>query len=255
MNKKLTLRLMIVLMCTLGISAMGYGNVYETRAFIPKGGDANILYDASAIHDAVNSPSKGKGKIIPYFGYYLKTDIKMKTNSNGLWYLSNFFESDPQSQMFVEVKLKYKGKEYSFNNTESAYQAGKSIIYGTVTTDSQIKEFVKASPGYSKYLANTKYGQGRNHGNNAWGKIVDMMRGIVRQKFINGPLGQELVNDTGETTLIEGNEWGDTTWGRPFDGKTHSAGQSLLGNILMEVRKDIASGSAVFGTEPAYEIK
>ena len=40
--------------------------------------------------------------------------------------------------------------------------------------------------------------------------------------------------DTGDTELIEGNNWHDTFWG-VCKGK----GQNNLGKILMEVRKDI----------------
>ena len=57
------------------------------------------------------------------------------------------------------------------------------------------------------------------------------MRAIVEAKFTQNPdLAQKLI-DTGDAELIEGNNWGDRTWGT-VDG----AGKNWLGEILMLVR-------------------
>lgn len=212
----------------------------------------NYLYDRQAIQKAVASPSQGKGKVIPYFGYWNPTDIKNRTNNNGFWYLSNYFVSDPKLKMDVTVRLSYKGRVYSFNNVEAAYQAGKCLISGFISTPAQINEFVHATPDQSKYLANTKY-KFKFKITKA-SKIDAMMRSLVRQKFINGPLGKKLVNETGETTLIEGNAWDDAIWGAPFDGVKHvpakagimkgKQGQNKLGKLLVDIRKEIKSGKA-----------
>ena len=67
------------------------------------------------------------------------------------------------------------------------------------------------------------------------GHKVWIMREIVHAKFkgVTG-YGGKLVN-TGATMLIEGNDWGDTFWGRvKVDGKWK--GLNTLGVILMEER-------------------
>lgn len=203
----------------------------------PVGALPNYLYTSDDIIKAVKSKNKGLGKVIPYFGDYRKADIRQGLNRNGLWYLSNYFVSDPSAGMTVKVILMdIRGKKYTFNNTEAAYQAGKSLLAGTISTESEIKEFVQATPNYSKYLANTKYNY-RHPGRQDL--IDDLMENIVYQKFANGPLGKMLIADTGKTTLIEGNDWGDSTWGQPFDGVKHSPGKSKLGKILMKVREDL----------------
>lgn len=56
---------------------------------------------------------------------------------------------------------------------------------------------------------------------------------IVRNKFTDPDLRQKLL-DTGNARLIEGNTWGDMTWGM-VNGK----GQNLLGKILEKVRLEI----------------
>lgn len=49
----------------------------------------------------------------------------------------------------------------------------------------------------------------------------------------NSELGQKLI-DTGNATLIEGNDWGDKTW-----GMVNGAGQNKLGKILMKIREKL----------------
>lgn len=63
-----------------------------------------------------------------------------------------------------------------------------------------------------------------------------VMEDIVRAKFTqNQYLGDWLLN-TGDAELIEGNNWGDTTWG--VDIRTKK-GKNLLGKILMKVRAEL----------------
>lgn len=61
----------------------------------------------------------------------------------------------------------------------------------------------------------------------------EIMLKIVRNKFTEPALACKLLN-TGNARLIEGNTWGDTTWGM-VNGK----GQNLLGKILEKVRLEI----------------
>lgn len=229
----------------------------STSSTLPAGALPNYLYSAAAIQAAIASPSRGKGMIIPYFGYYRPADIRAKTNSNGFWYLSNYFVSEPANQKSVAVSFTYKGHTYTFNNVEAAYQAGKCLVAGIQLTHAQIQQFVAATPDESKALANTTHAYKYNPRDQQ--RIDALMTSLVRQKFINGPLANNLDTETGETELVEGNAWDDAIWGMPFDGVKHVPsqkglqGQNKLGKILVHIRADIRNGIAR-GSIPAFAI-
>lgn len=67
-------------------------------------------------------------------------------------------------------------------------------------------------------------------------KKVEIMEGLVREKFMNEALKRKLL-ETGHAKLIEGNWWGDTFWG-VCKGK----GENHLGKILMKIREEIRDG-------------
>lgn len=60
------------------------------------------------------------------------------------------------------------------------------------------------------------------------------MKDIVMAKFTQNEDLKEKLLSTGNTYLEEGNTWGDRIWG-VVDGN----GANLLGNILMNVRKEL----------------
>lgn len=62
---------------------------------------------------------------------------------------------------------------------------------------------------------------------------LDTMLFGVREKFKDEDLRQMLL-DTGDQELVEGNNWGDKFW-----GVSAGEGQNNLGKILMKVRKEI----------------
>ena len=67
-----------------------------------------------------------------------------------------------------------------------------------------------------------------------WDKIkVEVMKWVIHQKFQNPELRQLLL-DTGDEELVEGNTWGDTFW-----GVCNGYGKNMLGKILMEERESI----------------
>ena len=73
-----------------------------------------------------------------------------------------------------------------------------------------------------------------------WSLIkVGIMQEVVRRKFIANPDIRELLVQTGEEELVEGNDWGDTFWG--VDLET-GEGQNQLGKVLMEVRTAVHQG-------------
>ena len=64
------------------------------------------------------------------------------------------------------------------------------------------------------------------------GKVkVRLMYEICMCKFMQNPELRDKLLATGESTLIEGNNWGDYFW-----GKVNNCGENQLGIILMDVR-------------------
>ena len=65
-----------------------------------------------------------------------------------------------------------------------------------------------------------------------WEKVkVRLMYEICMCKFMQNPELRDKLLATGESTLIEGNNWGDYFW-----GKVNNCGENQLGIILMDVR-------------------
>ena len=61
------------------------------------------------------------------------------------------------------------------------------------------------------------------------------MKELLRRKF-SIPYLRDLLLNTENATLIEGNTWNDTFWG--IDLKT-GKGQNHLGKLLMEIREEL----------------
>lgn len=74
-----------------------------------------------------------------------------------------------------------------------------------------------------------------------WEQIkYDIMYQAVKSKFFNNPnLGLRLIR-TGDALLVEGNNWGDKTWGQVQNQEEEWEGKNWLGRILMDVRKELA---------------
>jgi len=73
-----------------------------------------------------------------------------------------------------------------------------------------------------------------------WNEIkVSVMEKLLREKFSKKNPGLvELLLETGDEELQEGNYWNDTFWG--VDLKT-GIGENNLGKLLMKIRNDIRS--------------
>lgn len=68
-----------------------------------------------------------------------------------------------------------------------------------------------------------------------WEEIkVEVMHRVVAAKFMQHPELADRLVDTQGRELVEGNTWGDRTWG-VCDG----VGENLLGRILMDVRDEL----------------
>jgi ribA/ribD-fused uncharacterized protein len=130
--------------------------------------------------------------------------------SGGNRFLSNFYPSN--------VVL----DEYIYFTVEHAFQAAK-------TTDSVERMRIRNAdtPGKAKRLGRKVTLRP------GWDDMrVDVMRGLLGQKFSREPL-RSMLRETAPAVLIEGNTWGDRFWG--VDG----SGLNWLGILLMEIRDEV----------------
>jgi ribA/ribD-fused uncharacterized protein len=122
---------------------------------------------------------------------------------------------------FWPARVMLGGQEYP--SVEHAYQAAKSHSPAE-------REAIRttASPGEAKRM-----GQRLACRRADWEEVkIEIMRDLVSQKFSGGPL-LDLLLDTGDQELIEGNDWGDTFWGVCRD-----RGENHLGKILVAIREE-----------------
>lgn len=134
------------------------------------------------------------------------------------YYLSNFYSAP--------VKL----GNLTFKTNEAAFQAAKyKVMTGTQQEQYAYIAAILAceTPGETK-----KLGKQVAIDLDKWEQIkVRCMRDIVRAKFDQNENLKIKLMATGAALLVEGNDWGDTFWGR-CNGK----GGNVLGSILMELR-------------------
>lgn len=125
------------------------------------------------------------------------------------FFLSNFYP--------VEIKL--DGIVYP--NAESAFQAQK-----TLDVEERRKFSMLRNPVQAKRLGR------KVKLRDDWEEVkLDIMTKIVSQKFLQHPHLIEMLLQTGDEELIEGNKWGDQFWGVCKD-----KGENHLGKILMKIR-------------------
>lgn len=123
---------------------------------------------------------------------------------------------------FAPSIVHFDGMEFS--TVEHAYQAAK-----TFDKDLRLKIRNAKTPNEAK-----KFGK-KIKLREDWEDVkIAVMLGLLEQKFAIPELRQLLLN-TGEAELIEGNWWGDTFW-----GVCKGRGQNHLGKLLMAIRKRIA---------------
>lgn len=124
---------------------------------------------------------------------------------------------------FYPVEIEFEG--LAFSSVEAAYQAAKSLDKRTR------RAFVLLSASEAKK-------KGRSIAlRSDWEQVkVPIMEELLNQKFAVPELAQLLL-ETGNAELTEGNWWGDTFWGI-CKGK----GQNMLGVLLMKIREKIKGG-------------
>lgn len=135
-------------------------------------------------------------------------------------YLSNFYP--------LPIRIKWNG--VLWDTVEHVFQAEKCL-------DSQAQKEIRASktPGDAKRLGRTVKLR------DDWEQIkISVMTEFVWLKFEENPLLTNKLVDTGNAYIVEGNRWHDNFWGECYcDQCAHIPGTNYLGQILMEVRKEL----------------
>lgn len=141
------------------------------------------------------------------------------------FFLSNFFE----------FPFWYRGRQWK--TVEHAFQAAKCL------NDADYDKIHNAvTPGEAKRIGR------RVTLIPAWDyRRVDVMRDCLRMKFLQNDELMQMLLDTGDEHLVEGNTWHDNDWGdcscSKCAGKT---GRNMLGNMLMDIRDNYRKGNFVW---------
>lgn len=135
--------------------------------------------------------------------------------------------------------LTWRGVE--FHSAEQAFAYAKAAFAKAPANVSVYESQVlsTAAPGEAK-----KAGRNFSIDIDEWDKHkVRYMREIVHAKFLTGTgIVGPLIN-TGAVMLVEGNDWGDSFWGRVKGSDGVWRGLNTLGVILMEERGWWSRGS------------
>ena len=142
-------------------------------------------------------------------------------------FLSNFYPHKKGGGKYPhKVRVFYNNIE--FDCVENAYQAAKF-------TDVKMQiAFSKLSPYEAKayWETNTDYRAD-------WHQVkLQIMEDLVRQKFSNSEELRQMLLQTDNLLLEEGNDWGDTYW-----GVCDRVGENNLGKILMKIREELKNGN------------
>lgn len=139
-------------------------------------------------------------------------------------FLSNFYQSPIQMDIGRGVGL------VVFPTAEHLFHAFK-VLYCGMTPEDEAKEIAHISKFTTPGLAK-KYGRTLPLDVTRWNKdSTAYMEWAVTLKFLQNNDLLFLLLCTGDSTLIEGNTWGDKIW-----GQVNGVGENRLGNILMRVR-------------------
>ena len=124
---------------------------------------------------------------------------------------------------FYTAEVLYKGITYM--SSESAYQAQKTL-------DESVRHKISLLNASSAKRA-SRHIDLRSDWNNV---KLTIMHDIVYAKFSQNVGLKEKLLATGNELLVEGNTWGDYSWGQ-VDGK----GSNYLGKILMLVSAELST--------------
>lgn len=128
---------------------------------------------------------------------------------------------------FYPVPVIFEGIEYSC--VEGAYQAAKC-------SDIESRKQFASLNGYQSKKLGRRVALRKD-----WEIVkVSVMYICLRDKFFNHPDLKDKLLATGDATLIEGNYWNDTFW-----GVCNGVGKNCLGNLLMQIRKELIESTTL----------
>lgn len=144
---------------------------------------------------------------------------------------------------FWPVQVQYCG--YIFPTVEHAYQAAKAA-------DDVGRMYIEGAktPGDAKRRGR------RIQMRSDWMNVrLEVMEGLLRQKFAAGGDLAEKLKATGDSMLIEGNDWGDEYWGAvlveprgpwprypTYYERDRWRGENHLGRLLEKIRAELLVG-------------
>ncbi len=129
---------------------------------------------------------------------------------------------------FYPIEMEMEGATYP--TIEHAFQAAKSLDFAERRAVKNTK-----TAGEAKRM-----GRKINRRSDWFDVSLVIMEDLVRQKFTRYPELKSNLLETGEATLIEGNNWNDRFYGCVYDTHRNEwVGENHLGKILMKVREEL----------------
>lgn len=117
----------------------------------------------------------------------------------------------------------------TYRSVEHAFQAAKTLDGDARRRLAEIGSPLTAKRFGRRVLMRDDWDQMR----------VEVMRGLLRQKFAAEPFRTQLLA-TGDAQIVEGNTWHDQLWGDcECSGHASEPGENLLGCLLMEIRSEL----------------
>lgn len=134
------------------------------------------------------------------------------------WFLSNYF-----SAPILLTGAHFGPSGIVFPTNEHAFAACK-------TFDLHLRQQIAAqrTPGEAKRL-----GRGVQLRDDWDTARLTVMARLVHEKFVQHPRLAQMLIQTGDEMLVEGNTWGDRFWGADC---TSGVGENHLGQVLMQER-------------------
>lgn len=134
---------------------------------------------------------------------------------------------------FSDHQVSFRGEV--FPTAEHAFQAWKTL---DPTEFKRIRD--ARGPGAAKAMGR------RTQLRPDWETIkLDVMRGIIADKFAAGTEPARVLLSTGDAAIVEGNSWHDNIWGICECGRCPGVGLNWLGKILEEQRAALRGASDV----------
>jgi len=139
---------------------------------------------------------------------------------------------------FYPCEIEHQGIKYP--SVENFYVAMKvndqQLINGKYYTPGDFREMIALVKNPAEVK---KIGSKVKLRSNWDEKKLEVMNWAVRQKFKNNPELKEMLINTSNQDIVEGNYWHDVYWGICTCDKCGDKGQNHLGKILMEVRDEL----------------